>query len=267
MDMKALLASIKDKKAALKTKDKTIKASPGSNRYVVLQGWRKGQENVFYHDFGQHFIKNEAGEIQAVYQCLDSTYGRPCPVCDGLNKAMKLSPDDATVEVLKEAKASHSYLLNVLALDSDTPDVPQILEVRPTVFKGLLDAAEEWAAAMFDSEEPQIVIVNREGKGMTTKYTVNVSGKKHVMPKGVLTKLNDLDEYVRQESEENQRKAITAINSVAGLIAAPSKDRPATSDESISASMDPTPAKATPTAPKDFPLDEELDSLLDSITV
>lgn len=265
MDMTKLMAGLKEKKAALKTKEKTLKPNPGVNRYILLPGWRKGEENVFFHDFGQHFIKNEAGEIQAVYQCIDATYGRPCPVCDGLSKAMKIAPDDEVVNVLKEAKAKQTFLMNVLALDSDSPDAPQILEVGKTVFSGIVNIVEEWASAVFDSAEPQIIIINREGKGMTTKYTVNISGKRHGMPKAALSKLNNLDDYVRQESEDNQRRALGAINTVAGILAAPTKDRPITSslsEDRLGAALDPEVEKAPPAPVRDFALDAELDELM-----
>ena len=221
MDLSKLQAKLATVKASMVKKDKTIKPQPGANRYIILPGWAKEAREVFYHEFGQHFIKNEAGEIQAVYPCLEATYGQPCPVCNGLAQAMKSAPDDATVEVLKEARGSKSFLFNVLALDTAEQATPQILEVRSTVFKGIIDAIEEWGEQIFSDETPQILVVNREGKGLNTKYTVQVSPKKVKMPSNVLDKLHDLDEYVKQTNEEQERKALGAIRNVAGLLPAP----------------------------------------------
>jgi len=275
MDTAKLMAALKAKKADLKQKDKTIKPQPGANRYILLPGWRKGEEHVWWHEFGQHFIKNAAGEIQAVYPCAEATFGKTCEVCDTLNHAAHAATDDETIQLLKDAKASRRYLMNVLALDGEDPKTPAILEVSPTVFSALVDAVEEWAASIFDPEGAQIITITREGKGLNTKYAVQVSPKKVKIPETVYEKLNDLDEYVKMESEEKMRKAIGAINSVAGL-AAPASDRPSTTTSRLSA------PKAAPA--DDFvdisekpavvkggsgggaaALDEELDNLLEGL--
>lgn len=264
MDTAKLLELMKNKKAALKPKDKTIKPAPGTNRYIILPGWRKGEEHVWYHDFGQHYIKNAADEIQAVYPCNEAIYGKPCPICESLNRAMHASSDDETTELLKKAKAGRSFLLNVLALDSEDPNTPQILEVRTTVFSQLVDAVENWAATIFDPEGAQIVTVERTGKGLNTKYAVQVSPKKQPVPKSVYEKLPNLDEYVQMESEEQKRKALSAISNVAGFLPAPkSADRPATADLDDDA---PTGTAASFNAKQDakpsVALDTELDDLL-----
>lgn len=264
MDATKLMALMKNKKAALKQKAKTLKPNPGANRYVLLPGWRKGEEHVWFHDFGQHYVKNAAGEIQAVYVCADRTHGTACPVCDGLSKASRMTTDDETVKLLKDASAGQSFLFNVLSLDADDDSTPQILEVRKSVFGQIVDLIEEWGGAVFDSEAPQIITINRDGKGLNTKYTVQISPKKHTLPKGVFGKLNNLDDYVNQESEEQQRRAIAAINNVAGLLPAPvSKNRPATTSLTVDADEATTSARAgTKPAAADIALDDELDDLL-----
>lgn len=261
MDTSKLMALMKNKKAALKQKSKTLKPNQGSNRYVILPGWRKGEEHIYFHEFGQHYIKNAAGEIQSVYPCLDATYGRACPVCDGIGKAIRMTDDEAVVKQLEEAACGlkkQKYLLNVLALDSDDAATPQILEVGKQSFGQIVEIVEEWAAQVFDEEEPQTVTISRDGKGLNTKYTAQISPKKVTLPKGVLGKLNNLDEYVLQENEDNQRRALNAINSVAGLLpmAASDADKPATSDVAVGKSVTKTPAKA------DIALGDELDDLL-----
>lgn len=266
IDPAKLLAATRQKQDAIKQRAKTIKPNPGNNRYVLLPGWRQGEEHTFYHDFGQHFIKNEADEIQAIYPCLDKTYGRPCPVCQGLAHAIKQAPDEATAEVLKKAASSGSYLLNVLALDGDQAGTPQILEIRKTVFSQILSLMEDWGTAIFDPSESQIITISREGKGINTKYQVAVSAKKHTLPAGVHKQLNNLDDYVRQENEEQERRAIAAINGVAGLISsAPKTPASAMLTSSTRTSEDVVEAQAaavaTPSASQ-AALDAELDELL-----
>lgn len=266
IDPAKLLAATRSKKDAIKQRAKTIKANPGSNRYVLLPGWRKGEEHTFFHDFGQHFVKNEADELQAIYPCLDKTFGRPCPVCHGLASAIKQAPDEATAEVLKKAASGATYLLNVLPLDSaDSAGTPQILEVRKTVFNQILDLMEDWGTAIFDPAEPQIIVINREGKGLNTKYSTQISAKKHTMPANVHAQINNLDDYVRQENEENERRAIAAINGVAGLISSAPKTS-ATAMLAASKSAEDVQgaraAEASRPAAAQASLDADLDDLL-----
>lgn len=276
MDAAKLMSLMKAKKATLKKTEKTIKPVNGDNRYVILPGWRKGEEQVFFHDYGQHFVKNATGELQAVYLCTDKTFGTPCPVCAGLSTAIRSTSDDDTVTMLKEASSGQSYLLNVLALDSSEPGTPQILQLGKLAFANVVDIIENWGVGVFDSAEPMIVTINRSGKGLTTKYVVQISPKKHPMPAGITAKLNNLDEYVRQESEEGQRRAITAINNVAGLLSAPSgADKPrapkvksfdSDADDAALAALAEGGGRvgsvAKPAAVNDVALDDELEALL-----
>jgi hypothetical protein len=266
MDTSKLLELMKQKKASLKSKDKTIKPQPGSNRYILLKGWRKGEEHVWYHDFGQHYIKNAADEIQAVYPCNEAIFGKPCPICEGLNRAQHAAGDDETIDLLKKAKAGRSFLMNVLALDSEDPNTPQILEIKATAFGQLVDAVEEWAASMFDEDEAQVFVITREGKGLNTKYAVQVSPKKQAVPKSAYTKLPNLDEYVQQESDEQKRKALTSINTIAGILPASTADRPSTRSLGHTAAdaevIEETAAPVRAAKVAAPALDEELDDLL-----
>ena len=98
MDASKLMGLMKDKKAAMAKRDKTVKPRPGKNRIVLLPGWRKGEEHIWFHDFGQHFIKNAAKEIQAVYPCADATFGHTCAVCQALSHATAMASDETPVD-------------------------------------------------------------------------------------------------------------------------------------------------------------------------
>lgn len=269
MDTSKLMELMKQKKAALKQKSKTLKPNPGANRYVLLPGWRKGEEHIYFHEFGQHFIKNGAGEIQAVYPCLDATYGKACPLCEGIAKGIRMTSDEDVVKQLEDAACGlkkQKYLINVLALDSDSPSVPQILEVGKQAFGQFVEIVEEWAEGVFDSENGQIIVLNRDGKGLATKYTVAISNKRHAMPADYKSKINNLDDYVQQENDENQRRALGAINTVAGLISNTGADTPKTANStaaSFASDEDDLRAleKATLVKPE-ITLDDELDDLL-----
>jgi hypothetical protein len=272
MDTSKLMALMKQKKAALKPKEKTVKPRPGANRLVILGGWREEDRETFFHEWGQHFIKNAAGEIQAVIPCADATFGKPCAACDGLNKAMRVTTDDETVEALKGAKSKQGFVLNVLDLDGPTKEEPVIYELGKSAFTQLVDTIEEWGPQMFDASTPQIVVIQRDGKGLNTKYSVQISPKKHTLPAGIQAKLHNLDEYVAQENEEQTRRALTAISSVAGLLpAAENRDVPKTKalaapeldgdDELRELEMRGTKVEAGPSAAS-VALDSELDDLL-----
>lgn len=277
MDATKLMALMKDKKAAMARRDKTVKPRPGKNRIVLLQGWRSGEEHVWFHDFGQHFVKNAAKEIQAVYPCLDATFGKPCPICEGLAAAARTVSDDDTQNLLGEAAASRTVLINALDLDGENPSTPVIYEIKRSVFGQIVDLINEWGAEAFKRE----IVINREGKGLNTKYTAQISPKAVEVSPATIAKINDLDEYVKQESEEQERRALTAINKVAGLLSAPSsgstgddRDRPATKpsvidgqDEELRAMEERAskPATAPKPATASVDLDEELESLLGGI--
>lgn len=281
MDTAKLMALMAQKKASMKKTEKTVKLSPGKNRIRLLPGWRKGEEHVWFHDFGQHFVKDAADQIQAVYLCTHATYEKPCAVCDALASATRAAGDDATAEVLAKAKASRVVLVNALMLDSTEPNTPVVLELKRGVFGQIVDIVEEWEGKPLDPDNGQEIIVQREGKGLNTKYTAQISPKAHKVPPAALAKLNNLDEYVKQESDEQQRRAIGAINSVAGVLPAPGTggDRPATSPSRLAGPTksggdeefedvdipDEVTMAAAPTKGADVALDSEIDDLLSDL--
>ena len=206
---------LKKKKAQLKSAGRTIKPKQGQNRYVLLPSWREGDDPQFWHDFASHYIKDAADQLQAVYVCANETFGRPCAICDGLTEVQRTKGvnDEEVAALVKEARASTKFLVNVLALDTDTPDTPQVLELGKLAFGGLVNVVEEWAEQVFDPTNPQIIIVERTGTGTNdTKYTVQPSAKRHAL-KGKPTPVN-LDEFVAQESDEMERKALNALRHV-----------------------------------------------------
>lgn len=214
MDASKLMSLMTDKKAALARRDKTVKPKDGKNRIVLLQGWAKGEEHVWFHDFGQHFIKDVAGAIQAVYICVDSTFGTPCAVCQALADGIRNAPNDAVIEALGEAKGSKRVLINALVLDSDKPNEPQIYELPPTAFGQIVSLVEEWGVEAFKRE----IVIERSGKGLGTKYTAQISPKEFEVNPSIIAKINDLSEYVKQESTESQNRALNSVGAITGRL-------------------------------------------------
>lgn len=270
-----LMALMASKKQSMKKAEKTAKVEPGDNRIVLLPGWRGEADPTWWHDFGQHFIKDASDKIQAVYLCTSATHeGRSCDVCNALAAAGRAAADDSISEILEKAKGSRSVLVNALMLDSANPNTPVILEIKRGLFEQLLNICEEYEGAPLDPSVGMILKVTREGKGLATKYTATPTPKVHKVDPAVLGKLNNLDDYVKQESEESLRRAIGAVNSVAG-IAAPGADRPSTTPSMLTGPADLDDDDAVPMTPAQRraaaagapvasapAIDDDLDSLL-----
>ena len=216
-----LMALINQKRKDLSNdKQKTIRPADGRGRYRILPSWRE-EGGPFWHDFGQHYIKDQMGKIKAVYVCTERTFGKPCGVCDAMLNAQHHVVDDETMKVIKDAKASARVLVNVLHLDGPTPNVPQILELAPSAFNQFLGIVQEWGADVLDLKEGKDIIIEKTGKGLETKYNLQIAAKSAPVDPGVMKSVANLDEYVAQESVEQQRRAIANLNAIAGLLSAP----------------------------------------------
>lgn len=220
MSSKSLMDIIASKKKELDAKnnrkEKTAKMKEGRNQIRILPGWREG-DDTFFHDYGQHFVKGLDGQIKAVFTCADKTYGKPCAVCDGLARAAATCDDDLVIKKLDEAKAGTRVLVNALIIGSDAPNKPVILELPGGLFGQVVDLMMEWGNIL-DPNEGRDIVVNRSGTGLNTEYTCQPAAKQTAIPASVLKSLNNLDDYVREESEESMKRALGAINAVAGIL-------------------------------------------------
>lgn len=231
----SLMELIAQKKAALKSgnRQKTVKPPEGRSKWRILPGWRTDGDPTFYHDFGQHFIKDGTDTLKAVYVCVDKTFGKPCEVCGALEHAIKNTSDDTMVELLKKSKASGRVLLNALHVDGDKPTEPQILELSPNTFAEFLNIVQEWGAEVLDLDGGKDVIIERTGKGLQTKYSLQVAAKSVVVSADTMKKVVNLDEYVAQESEEQAKRALANLNAVAGMLPSPTAAKPSLADLSV----------------------------------
>lgn len=223
--MSSLMELLKSKKQALASnrRAKTVKPEDGRSRWRILPGWRKPDaENAeqFWHDFGAHYIKDQAGELKAVYVCTDKTFGKPCPICSAVQSAIKTTGDDEMVKLLQESRSTGRVLLNALRIDGENPNEPQILEIPPTVFEGIINIISEWGPETLDLETGKDFVIERAGKGKNTKYSVQIAAKSAAISPDVLKKLHNLDDYVAQESEEQAARALANFRQVAGMLPA-----------------------------------------------
>jgi hypothetical protein len=204
---------------------RTVKATQGKNRFRILPGWRDNGDETFWHDFGQHFVKTESGELRAVYICTARTYGRSCEICDAIARGMSNAHSDGLIKALGEAKAKLRVLVNALHIDGDDPTTPIILELTSTTFEKVLDVMSEYDD-MLDPKVGSDIIINRTGAGLNTEYSVVVGRNSKPVPAAALKALPNLDEYVAQEYDEGRNKALSQVAQVSGLMPAAALSSP-----------------------------------------
>lgn len=212
-----LIAAKQKEIAAKKGRQRPFKFPVGKTKIRVLPSWRDG-DMQFWHDFGTHYIKDTKGETAAIYVCTDKTFGRDCEVCKSIGMGIKNAHDDETIELMKDANAGQQYLMNALIRGDANNKEPVLLAVGINLFSDICDIIEEYDD-ITDLDNGIDLTIVREGSGRNdTKYTVIPAAKSAKVPKEVIGKLINLDEYVAQENEAQLSKAIGAVTASAGLI-------------------------------------------------
>lgn len=223
--MSTLHELLQKKKAAIAAtrRGRATRIPDGASRWRIMGGWRAG-DPTFWHDFGTHFIKNEAGQNDAVYICTFRTFGKNCAVCDALKQAEATVSTEGGLNALKESKAGARVLINAVDLTPGSdPSKVQVVEMPPSLFEQVINTAELYekeGVSIFGSQGKDLII-NRSGKGLNTKYSVSVAPSHATIPVEYDAKVNNLDEYVAQESTEQQQRALTSVRTLAGLLPAP----------------------------------------------
>jgi hypothetical protein len=223
-----LLQKKREQIQAQASRQRAVNIPAGTSEWRILPSWRLAanpDDQTFWHDFGQHFIKDKAGSIKAVYVCSEKTFGRPCPVCDAITSALHQTHDDETANLVKESVAGARVLVNALHVDGQEPNKPVVLSLPPTVFNEIITLMESWmkdGVNIIDLANGHDLTFNKTGSGLNTRYTVSAKPRPRAVDPSVMKGVTDLDEYVKQESEEQARKAIANVNAAAGLLSAPS---------------------------------------------
>ncbi|MGV2866421.1 hypothetical protein [Achromobacter sp. AGC39] len=203
-------------------KGKTVKPPEGRSKWRILPSWRPAghAEPAIDHPFAQHFIKDGANALKAVYVCTDKTFGRPCAVCDAVQAGIKAHEHDPDMKkVLESARSTARILLNALHLDGPNPTTPVILEISPRLYDSFLNLTMEWGEEVLSLDAGSDVVIERTGKGLDTKYSITPlpASKSTKVDPSIMTKLNNLDDYVKQESEEQEKRALANVSAVSGL--------------------------------------------------
>lgn len=225
--MSALLELLKKKKQemAAANRGRTAKIPDGTSRWRIMGSWR-GKDQPFWHDFGQHYVKDAAGTMVAIYMCVDRTFGKPCAVCDAVKQGVAGATDEPSMKLIGDAKSASRVLVNALCLDAvpagKDPHKVEILEMPPSLFEAFVNISTEWeeAGESILGATGRDVMITRTGAGKLTKYTAQVAAKAVTVPAGICEKLHNLDEYVAQESAEQQARAINGVRAISGLLPA-----------------------------------------------
>lgn len=211
------------------------KLSSEKNLVRILVG-DVGGKTQFSQDWGQHFIKDTAGQLKAVYICTQTNFDEPCPICDALASGTALTSDEDLLKTLKDARSSKRILVNALYLKGgkhDNPDkTPVVLDLPPSVWDSILATAEAFLAEgvnVFDADEGHNFIIEKTGSGMNTEYKVTPSPKGSPVPKEALDKIKDLADWARQVSEADCAKAVTSVRVISGQPGSVSSARPSLS--------------------------------------
>lgn len=257
---KSLLEKIAAKRKEIKAKTNRtdiIKPAPGKHKYRILPA-KEG--DMFWADFGRHYVKNTEGKMAAVYVCVEQTFGKPCAICQEIARAGKQASDDNELKMLEESRCKRAdVLLNVLHLSSaEKAGTPQVMGISPTTFDKILAVFEEYQTEGIDItslSDGIDIVIERTGAGLNTEYTVMAAVKSKPVPVTVMDNITNLQEFVQQESEADLRKAVNAVNAIVGIIDTPI-------NAAISAPVS-RPAISAPASVADDVSDDELNSLIE----
>lgn len=232
--MASIFDLINQKKAELDNKKETIKPKQGTNMYIFLPSWRPTKRDAngnicaepFWAEYAKHWIKNEAGEVQAVCSCGKAT-GKHCPVCDALAQAKSMySADPVMDKIISGAESSVRYLFNVLEVTNGSinPDKVEVLDLTRTtaqaVFGIISSLQQQGIQDPMDLHNIYPVTITRNGQGMqNTQYSVSLSIRPIQFDAKtidvIMNNVKNLDDFV-SDDPANEVKALTSIKAVTG---------------------------------------------------
>ena len=291
MNLEALMKLAQDKKtniAARSNFSNLVRPPQGKSKWRILPGWREGEPEVFWHDFGQHYIKDKDGNVKAVLVCPKDTFGLECEICDSLYDMIRSTKDDSTLKLLKELKSRQSHIVNAVRLDGAdaNPKKPVLLNIPGSVLSeyltNLANYQKDDDINILDVKEGRAVNIDRTGTGLNTKYSLNVAGKSDAVDPAALASLINIDDYIEGEKVRGATKAgmfdsaARTIMSLSGSsVYVPSSAAKMLSTPSRVIEADVEKAEVTwatsPTAPKTVPAtvlsDDEIDNAVVDSTV
>jgi hypothetical protein len=210
-----MMARIKSARSQYGRNDsKVVKPKEGRTQIRILQ--KPGDEHwQFWHDVGVHWIKADAdGKPIAVVGCRSATFEQECQVDALIEKVIRSAPDDETAALAKSWQAKKAVYVNALIRSGDEKsETPVVLELSRTTFDAVLSLAENFL------EENEFSVFERQGKGLDTKYTVQLRSKPTPVSKESIDKMVDLKTFIEREhfASGKEAAALLAITRITGV--------------------------------------------------
>lgn len=224
--MSTLLELMQQKQKDLQAqqgRQRTVKITQGQTTFRILPHKSGNLDAPFFHDYGQHFVKDFSGKTVAVYICAAKTFAKDCAICDQIESGIATVGDANVQGLLKEARSGSRYLLNVVKVKANGQFEAEVelMEVPMTVFQDIVQVYTQYKAQhgldIISLEAGYNITVNRTGSGQqNTRYSTTASPQPTAIDPSYLERAHDLDAYVAQESDEQLKRAMAAIGGVSG---------------------------------------------------
>lgn len=216
LNFEALKAKIANKTKEFDKRERPVVPKSGDTSIILLPGWKPESREVFWHEFGGHYIRDNAGKVSAFYPCDSAIYNKPCPICEMLRKASAATTDQATLDQIKQMNSNTVYLVNAIVLGENNNE-PVVFQLSKTAFEQLLQTISVWMQSVFDEKNPQVICIKRSGTGFDTKYFVSMAPEKFALKQDTYSKMHNLDDYVNQRTDALMQKTANAISATLGV--------------------------------------------------
>lgn len=142
-------------------------AKKGENAVRILP--RHADEEAEYYGEEVHIHYN-VGPDKASVLCLNKMLNKPCPVCEDRMKAERRGDDEA----VKAMRPQRRVIMWIIDRKEENKG-PQVWDCPPTVDKEVTKTARDRERGIYealdDPEQGKDIYFDRDGEGLTTKYT------------------------------------------------------------------------------------------------
>lgn len=212
MDVQKLLEMANSAKTKISARSggiRPVKPPQGQSRWRILPGW-DAPENI-HAVFGQHFIKDIAGNIVGSFVCPQASSDDgsvSCKHCDEVAAVKRLAGKDKdAAEKIDEFRAGSSYLFNAIRMDEGDKKTVVLLSMPASLagsfFTNMVTYLDE-GINILDPNEGHDIFINREGSGINTKYNITVSPKSTAVGKESIKGIINIENYIATETERGR---------------------------------------------------------------
>lgn len=196
----------------------------GDNRIRILPGWAEEGDYAgqFWREVAQHWGVSEEQAGPVVCPKQTPYLEGDCPICDFVEALKQDKGDVRAQELVKQLRAKTAYLLNVVDMKDPTytaadvaeykknrpeGDVPfqvgdtkvQVFAAPATVFNQILNAIQVNQVDITDPKSGHDINIRKDGKGLTTKYTVGLQIKASAAPECAPIELDQVGRVLSED--------------------------------------------------------------------